>query len=791
MGIKASKNHKRKVTDKQINTWTSDPYSRGVGVYQKGKKLEVSSDNTQTEVIKKYPQKYDDRGLSTDLQGNRGAKEITKDFKKDGRTGTGEVELSDSPTDILGAAAGLYHLTKGGLKLATKLPNAINKLSSKHLSNANSSKSIYNQENSIHLNLDSPELINIGRSSPKVKKNIYKATLKEGNLEIKKRGGSPENPKSIIVRTNSGDIHAMQNEDGSYMFHNRVDSRIDAGKAMLKLNEHLPKKPIIHETSSMSADSYTNLLKIGKNKDWKASFAGRVPLNDANKNVNFLDDLFKWKNKGANAAFPSEKNALEAQRRMTDYLNKHGYNESPNIFEKYGEWQMEIPNYRVQRNYQKGAKLLNNKDTEMKEKGGSILGKPSTQSLDYHYDSKNYDSYKRPAIKAVAKNRIWNGGNNHSKPFPVDTTFFYKDGGDINKLGYKDISPYKNRESIDIQSNNITMKGVSKDLIGTGYDAKNNPITSILMKAGKASYQFPPNVAFVREKPFKAQIGAKLPNFISTDVKNLKPIRANYLDHGLIDPTNRNKINAGIDYTPGLFKNKGFSQKQIQFKEDSSFLDKYNRFNSIQSDKTRDSLFLNRTRGVDRPDFIPVKPDSNPKNTQYVNKGIIATRQKGGNISQGMGGDEQEEQAIREEFLQLLQENGIDSQEKLAKIPKDKLQEMYLKFKEERGSKNKGSNYKNKISPKKQLLAKKGTKLFLNVKMFSYNNGGNLIQLNGKGSAEAVLQGEERIFSIPHTEMIVKKSLESKTEKDAIELGKAMFNILEKQNNQKPEYVTN
>ena len=85
------------------------------------------------------------------------------------------------------------------------------------------------------------------------------------------------------------------------MFHNAVDSRIDAGKAMLKLNEHLPKRPTIFETSSMSTDSYTNLLKIGKSKDWKSSFEGFSPLNDSNKNVNFEvdDDLIKIKYNGS------------------------------------------------------------------------------------------------------------------------------------------------------------------------------------------------------------------------------------------------------------------------------------------------------------------------------------------------------------------------------------------------------------------------------------------------------------------------------------------------------------
>jgi len=208
----------------------------------------------------------------------------------------------------------------------------------------------------IHLDVNNPQTINLNRNKT-ANKNIYKETIEEGNLKINKRGGTPENPKTITIKTKTGAIQATQNPDGSYMFHNAVDSRIDAGKAMLKLNEHLPKKPIIFETSSMSTDSYTNLLKIGKSKDWKATFDGFSPLNDSNKNVNFLDDLLKWKNRGANAAFSSEKTAKEAQSRMNAYLNKQGYNESANIVQKHGEWQMEVPNYRVQRNYQNGGQI--------------------------------------------------------------------------------------------------------------------------------------------------------------------------------------------------------------------------------------------------------------------------------------------------------------------------------------------------------------------------------------------------------------------------------------------------
>lgn len=167
----------------------------------------------------------------------------------------------------------------------------------------------------------------------------------------------------------------------------------------------------------------------------------------------------------------------------------------------------------------------------------------------------------------------------------------------IKVLGYKDISPYKNRKYIDIQSNEITMKGVSKDLLGQGYDKNNKLIESKLMKAGEENYTFPKNVEYVREIP--------------------------------IENNNKNKL----------------------------------------------------------------------------------------------------------------------------------------------------------------IKAKKGSKIFPNYKMFLYNSGGNLVQLNGNGSPEVALVGEERIFSIIHTKEIIDMSFNAKTKEDIIALGRRIEQIIDKQNTQKPEYV--
>lgn len=65
-----------------------------------------------------------------------------------------------------------------------------------------------------------------------------------------------------------------------------------------------------------------------------------------------------------------------------------------------------------------------------------------------------------------------------------------------------------------------------------------------------------------------------------------------------------------------------------------------------------------------------------------------------------------------------------------------------------------------------------------------------LSQLNGTtGEVETTLSGGERIFSIPHTKELVTTSLKAKSENDYGLLGKRVIEIIEQQDQTKPEYV--
>ena len=67
-----------------------------------------------------------------------------------------------------------------------------------------------------------------------------------------------------------------------------------------------------------------------------------------------------------------------------------------------------------------------------------------------------------------------------------------------------------------------------------------------------------------------------------------------------------------------------------------------------------------------------------------------------------------------------------------------------------------------------------------------------MVLLDADGNIQMPIEGGERIFSRPHTRILVrlaKKAYKSKQEKDYKALGKKLFSILNIQNNQKPEYV--
>lgn len=85
----------------------------------------------------------------------------------------------------------------------------------------------------------------------------------------------------------------------------------------------------------------------------------------------------------------------------------------------------------------------------------------------------------------------------------------------------------------------------------------------------------------------------------------------------------------------------------------------------------------------------------------------------------------------KQEFILFLQEEkGLDTEEALRSIPEEDLPLLFKEFR----------------------IKKQKTKS--NV---TFKEGGSLVQLDDKGNTETILEGGERIFSIQHTELLVKK----------------------------------
>jgi hypothetical protein len=92
--------------------------------------------------------------------------------------------------------------------------------------------------------------------------------------------------------------------------------------------------------------------------------------------------------------------------------------------------------------------------------------------------------------------RIGNGTKDTEKD-PATGLPKLKKGGNIQKQGYKDNSPYKNRPYIDIYSNNITMDGVSQPLL-----VKADTGQEMILDPNSGEYYFP-GANVVREMPLR------------------------------------------------------------------------------------------------------------------------------------------------------------------------------------------------------------------------------------------------------------------------------------------------
>jgi len=137
--------------------------------------------------------------------------------------------------------------------------------------------------------------------------------------------GKNRSIKSVLnKKTNENiDLKTWQDTDGKiyyYMSANMPSSKLKAGKAYLELEKHIPKGGIILENSSLSYDSFLNILKQTKNPKFETFIKGKIPMNDNAKN-----NLLKIKGDsqlGSNY-FNSEELANSANKELIELTNKY------------------------------------------------------------------------------------------------------------------------------------------------------------------------------------------------------------------------------------------------------------------------------------------------------------------------------------------------------------------------------------------------------------------------------------------------------------------------------------
>lgn len=79
------------------------------------------------------------------------------------------------------------------------------------------------------------------------------------------------------------DLKSWEDEAGKiyyYMSASMPSSKIKAGRAYMELEKHIPKGESLLENSSLSYDSFLNILKQTKNPKFETFVKGRIPMND-------------------------------------------------------------------------------------------------------------------------------------------------------------------------------------------------------------------------------------------------------------------------------------------------------------------------------------------------------------------------------------------------------------------------------------------------------------------------------------------------------------------------------
>ena len=183
-------------------------------------------------------------------------------------------------------------------------------------------------------------------------------------------------PKEINIKGKSGKWNISRNDDGTFSFHAAMSSPIESGKALKKLDELLPPKPVIHDQGRLSLDSYPLLLNMSRRSHWSSEFAGYTMLNKQHKHSNLFKGLEPEKSfldmleSNTVYTFKDKPKANEAITRINELLKSKGFKEKAEVIENnetLGDlikktYSIKLPNYKFIRDYKQGG--MYNSDTD-------------------------------------------------------------------------------------------------------------------------------------------------------------------------------------------------------------------------------------------------------------------------------------------------------------------------------------------------------------------------------------------------------------------------------------------
>jgi hypothetical protein len=164
--------------------------------------------------------------------------------------------------------------------------------------------------------------------------------------------GKNRSIKSVMNKETgeSIDLKTWRDADGElyyYMSANMPSSKIKAGRAYMEIEKHIPKGASLLENSSLSYDSFLNILKQTKNPKFETFVKGSVPMNNAAKNASFKT---KPRETAPLVEFANKNHADDAVNELNLLLDKYNLPKA-SVTNEYGNYSIQLPNIGLKKLY--------------------------------------------------------------------------------------------------------------------------------------------------------------------------------------------------------------------------------------------------------------------------------------------------------------------------------------------------------------------------------------------------------------------------------------------------------